>query len=59
MTYGDQIDVEDLPPLLFLKHSKQTDKSHGSLLEIEKKAIFDALNSAEGNKALAAKRLGD
>lgn len=59
MTHNDHIDVEDLPPFLSLRQDKQkTDKSPKSFSEIEKKAIFDALNRAEGNKVQAAKILG-
>jgi len=59
MAHDDHIDVKDLPPFLSLRQDKQkTDKFPKSFSEIEKKAIFDALNSAEGNKVQAAKILG-
>lgn len=60
MTIGDQITVENLPPFLSMSTARQAVDSgaKGSLEEIEKKAILDALDKAGGNKAQAAKTLG-
>lgn len=59
MTREDHINVESLPPFLFLKQESQlTDKSSKNLFEIEKQAIFNALDSAGGNKVHTAKILG-
>lgn len=59
MTREDYINLESLPPFLFLEQESQlTDKSSKNLFEIEKQAIFDALNTAGGNKVHAAKILG-
>ena len=60
MTVGDQITVENLPPFLSISTARPTADSavKGSLEEIEKKAILDALDKTGGNKAQAAKALG-
>ncbi|MEF9438139.1 MAG: hypothetical protein L0922_05175 [Candidatus Mariimomonas ferrooxydans] len=60
MTSGDLINVESLPPFLFLSHGKQQtpENSSENLFEIEKKAIFEALNKTKGKKVQAAKILG-
>ncbi len=59
MTIGDRIDVENLPSFLSMSPEKTAEgNSRGSLDEIEKNAILDALDKAGGNKARAAKALG-
>jgi DNA-binding NtrC family response regulator len=59
MTIGDRIDVENLPSFLSMSTEKPAaGSSKGSLDEIEKNAILDALDKAGGNKARAAKTLG-
>jgi DNA-binding NtrC family response regulator len=58
MTNKDIIDVESLPPFLFLGTDKARGESRDNLYEIEKRAILDALKKAQGNKAKAAKLLG-
>lgn len=59
MTLGNQITVESLPPFLTLKSAAMvSDRPPVNLLEIEKKAILDALNKCSGNKSEAAKLLG-
>ena len=59
MALGDAIDVDCLPPFLTIQQTgKHTDPSRTNLFDIEKKAIFDALNKTSGNKAEAARCLG-
>ncbi len=59
MSLTDEITVESLPPFLSLKPMKQSaSKTPENLFDIEKKAIFDALNKSGGNKTETAKVLG-
>jgi DNA-binding NtrC family response regulator len=59
MSNKDTIDVESLPPFLFVGKDKERDKKvGGNLHDVERKAIIEALKKAKGNKALAARQLG-
>ncbi len=60
MNIGDTITAESLPPFLSsAKTSKQSAvQTPDNLFDIEKKAIFDALDKTNGNKAEASRVLG-
>ncbi|MEF9427409.1 MAG: sigma 54-interacting transcriptional regulator, partial [Candidatus Mariimomonas ferrooxydans] len=60
MTREDHINVESLPPFLFLSQEKQrtTGKVSKNLFDIERDTILETLNRTGGNKAKAAKELG-
>jgi two-component system response regulator AtoC len=59
MNIGNTITADSLPPFLSsVKTSKQSAKTPDNLFDIEKKAIFDALDKTHGNKAEASRVLG-
>jgi two-component system NtrC family response regulator len=60
MNIGDTITADSLPPFLSsAKTSKQSAaQTPDNLFDIEKKAIFDALDKTNGNKAEASRVLG-
>ncbi len=60
MNIGETITMESLPPFLSsVKSAKQpSEQTSDNLFEIEKKAILEALDKTNGNKAEAARVLG-
>ncbi|MEF9476305.1 MAG: sigma-54 dependent transcriptional regulator [Candidatus Mariimomonas ferrooxydans] len=59
MARGDRINIEDLPPFLFLEQDKKTTgRTMKTLSGIENKAILEVLRKTGGNKSETAKILG-
>jgi len=59
MASGDHINIEDLPPFLFLEQDKKTTGGTMKTLSgIENKAILEVLRKTGGNKSETAKILG-
>ncbi len=58
---GEYVGERDLPPALLAEAREgggQAEAAGGTLEDMERKAVFDALEASQGNKSEAARRLG-
>ena len=55
---GDRIEITHLPSALLASETRDPSDVHGTILENEKKLLFEALEACRWNKSKAALRLG-